>query len=249
MDLGNPIAMGNTAEIYLFQDKIIKLFNNNLPESESSYEANKQSFAYSKGLCVPKILEVTRINGRQALVMEYIKGRTVADILLENRDQIEYYMNILVETQQRIHKVDASPLESMFERLARHIELTPYLEKKKKISILKRLESMSRETKLCHGDYHFNNVILSDDKVSIIDWVDSSSGDIRADVFRTYLVCSQISNELADLYVNLYCNRSGLAKDEVFQWAPFVCAARLTEKVTQAQREQYLKLIEDNFFI
>ena len=37
--LGNPIAKGNTAEIYLTDDKVVKLFKDYLPDTESMNEA------------------------------------------------------------------------------------------------------------------------------------------------------------------------------------------------------------------
>ena len=61
-----------------------------------------------------------------------------------------------------------------------------------------------------------------EEKVKVIDWVDASSGDIRADVFRTYLLYSQASVELAEMYLHIYCSRTGLSRDEVFQWAPIL---------------------------
>ena len=39
MVLGNPIAKGNTAEIYLYDNKIMKLFKDYLPNTESMNEA------------------------------------------------------------------------------------------------------------------------------------------------------------------------------------------------------------------
>ena len=48
MVLGNPIAKGNTAEIYLTDDKVVKLFKDYLPDTESMNEA-KQKYAYSCG--------------------------------------------------------------------------------------------------------------------------------------------------------------------------------------------------------
>jgi len=47
MNLGEPIKKGNTADIYLHDGKIIKVFNDNLPDTEAEYEANKQKYAYS----------------------------------------------------------------------------------------------------------------------------------------------------------------------------------------------------------
>lgn len=59
MNLGMPIAKGNTAQIYLSNDKIVKVFNDGLPETEAENEARKQRYAASCNLPVPKILEVT----------------------------------------------------------------------------------------------------------------------------------------------------------------------------------------------
>jgi tRNA A-37 threonylcarbamoyl transferase component Bud32 len=244
VNLGNPIAVGNTAEIYLYNNEIIKLLNEYLPETESTYEANKQNFAYSCGLKVPKIIDVTSINGKQAIIMEHIRGLTMGDILSENIEQIEHYMNIFIDVQQRIHNVDANSLESMYEKLERQIEIAPILDNKIKSVLIRKLQSMSFEKRLCHGDYHFYNLIMSDNSVAIIDWVDASSGNIRADVYQTHLLLTHFSNELADMYLRIYCDKSGLAKEEVYQWAPIISAARLSENVSSETPERLLKIIK-----
>lgn len=244
MDLGSPIAKGNTAKIYLQEDRIIKVFNNNLPPSESLYEANKQKIAYSCGLLVPKILDVIEVDGKQAIIMEYINGRTIGDLLTENMNQAEYYMNISIDVQRKIHMVVApDSLESMTVKLRRQIELAPQLNAKQKNALLKKLESMTYEKRLCHGDFHVFNLILSDDKVTIIDWVDSSAGDIRADVYRTYLLYTQFSEEIAELYLLLSCEKSGLLKEEIFQWAPIIAAARLSENVSSEESNRLMEII------
>ena len=76
MNLGNPIAKGNTAEIYLTDDKVVKLFKDYLPDTESMNEA-KQKYAYSCGLPVPNVFEVKKIQNRQAIIMEHVKGTTL----------------------------------------------------------------------------------------------------------------------------------------------------------------------------
>jgi aminoglycoside phosphotransferase (APT) family kinase protein len=243
VDLGNPIAEGNTAKIYLHNNKIIKLFNEYLPETESTYEAEKQNFAHSIGLLVPKILDVTKINGKQAIIMEYIQGRTMGDILSENMGQLEYYMNIFIDIQQKVHNVDANSLESMNEKLERQIKFAPILDNKMKSVLIRQLQSMPSDKRLCHGDFHFYNLIMSNNKVVIIDWVDASSGDIRADVFRTYLLYKQFSEEIAEMYLEFYCDKSGLTKEEVYQWAPIIAAARLSENVSSENPERLLKII------
>ncbi|MDM5462593.1 MULTISPECIES: phosphotransferase family protein [Bacillus cereus group] len=231
MNLGNPIAKGNTAEIYLCDNKVVKLFKECLPNTESLYEAQKQKYAYSCGLHVPKVFEVTEIQGRQAIIMEYVEGESVGELLLNNLSKAEHFISICVSIQQKIHAISVSPdeIEPMKERLYRQINSVHNLDEKQKGNILKRLDSIIFEPRLCHGDFHPFNLIMSNDAMKIIDWVDASSGDIRADVFRTYLLYSQNSVELAEMYLHIYCKKTGLLRDEIFQWAPIISAARLAE--------------------
>ncbi|MCF6411583.1 phosphotransferase family protein [Pseudalkalibacillus salsuginis] len=243
MNLGTPIAIGNTAKIYLYENKIFKVFNNYLPNTESSYEANKQTYASLCGLDVPKVLDVTKIDGKQAIIMEYIKGRTLGEIISENMEQAEYYMDISIDIQQKIHMIVTDSLEPMTEKLRRQIKSVHNLDKRHKSALIQKLETMTFEKRLCHGDYHLFNLIMSDNNVTIIDWVDSSAGDKRADIYRTYLLYSQFSTELADMYLRLYCEKSGLSKDEVFQWAPIIAGARLSENVSSEKSERLMEIV------
>lgn len=243
MILGNPIARGNTAEIYLSNNKIIKVYNDYLPDSESINEANKQKYAYSCGLPVPKIIEVTKINGKQAIIMEYVGGETLGELMLKDKEQAEYYLNISVNIQLEVHSIIPEAIESMHDKLYRQIETVNKLDNRQKSYLLKKLESFTYESRLCHGDFHLFNLIMTDNQVVIIDWVDSSAGDIRADVYRTYLLYSQFSTELADMYLRLYCENSGLLKSEVFQWAPIIAGARLSERVSSENSERLMEII------
>lgn len=244
MNLGSPMAIGNTAKVYLYENKVFKVFNDSLPEMESTNEAYKQKYAYSFGLSVPEIVDVTKIDGKQVIVMEHIKGRTLGDLLTDHMEKAEYYMNISVDIQMEIHKIKADSIDSMYEKLSRQIESAPQLDNKRKSALIKKLDSMTFEKKLCHGDFHLFNLIMSDHNVTIIDWVDSSAGDIRADVYRTYLLYSQFSVELADMYMRLYCEKSGLSKAEMYEWAPIIAAARLSECVSSEKPERLLEIVD-----
>jgi aminoglycoside phosphotransferase (APT) family kinase protein len=243
MNLGNPIARGNTAKIYLSDNKIVKVFNEFLPDTESINEANKQKYAYSCGLPVPKILDVTKINGKQAIIMEYVKGETLGDLFFKNKEQAEYYLNISVDMQLEIHSIIPDTIEPMNEKLHRQIEAAPILDKRQKSYLFKELKSITFTNRLCHGDFHLFNLIKADNQVVVIDWVDSSSGDIRADIYRTYLLYSQFSSELAEMYLRIYCEKSGLLRSEIFQWAPIVAGARLSESISSENSERLMEII------
>jgi len=79
VNLVNPIAIGNTAEIDQFDGKIVKVFKKHLPPSEHLQEAKKQEYASSCGLHILEIFEVTVIDGRQVIIMEYVKGKQLVN--------------------------------------------------------------------------------------------------------------------------------------------------------------------------
>lgn len=245
MVLGNPIAKGNTAEIYLTDDKVVKLFKDYLPDTESMNEAKKQKYAYSCGLPVPNVFEVKKIQNRQAIIMAHVKGDNIGDLLLNNLNEAERYISLCVNEQKKIHAihVNTDEMELMRERLERQIKSVHKLDEKQKENILNKLEAIKFEHRLRHGDLHPFNLILSNSNVKIIDWVDATSGDIRADVFRTYLLYAQASVELAEMYLHIYCRNTRLSRNEIFQWAPIIIAARLTEKVSANNIELLNKLM------
>ncbi len=243
MDLGAPIANGNTAKIYLSDHKIFKVFEDRFPHTESRAEANKQKLAYSSGLAVPQVIDVTTIDGKQTIIMEYIEGITIGDLLFENLDQAYTYLALSVDIQRKIHQTSAQLFEPMEEKLHRQIERAPMLDETTKSMLLRKLAMMDIQKSLCHGDFHVFNLIQSADQVTIIDWADASAGDLRADVCRTYLLYEQFSPELASLYVDLYCEKSGLIREEVFAWAPIIAGARLAEDVVTENNDRLLAIV------
>ncbi|MGF2616225.1 aminoglycoside phosphotransferase family protein [Rossellomorea vietnamensis] len=243
MNLGPPIAKGNTADIYLHENKIIKIFKDHLPDTESAKEASKQSLAHAACLPVPAVLEVTSVNNKQAIIMEFVKGRTLGDLFFENKSLAEKYLRMSIDIQQQIHSIIPKSLETMNDKLRRQIESASQLDGRQKSGLLQKLESINYVSRLCHGDFHLFNLIKSDEKIHIIDWVDSSAGDIRADVCRTYLLYSQFYPDLAEQYVDLYCQKSGLLRSEIFEWLPIIAAARLAERVETENQERLLKIV------
>src|SRR5690625_2173484 len=142
MNLGQPIAEGNTAKIYLFDNKIIKVFNDHLFDSEPIKEAAKQQYAYSYGLPVPKIIDVTRINGKRAIIMEYIQGDTLGDLLFKDKEKAEIYLSLSIDIQMKIHNIepDSQDVESMKDKLARQIKSMHQLDKNQKNNLIEELD-------------------------------------------------------------------------------------------------------------
>ena len=246
MDLVHPIAVGNTAAIYRLNDKVVKVFKEGFPENVSVHEAKKQAFAYECGLNVPEIIEVTEINGRQVIIMEYIEGVTIGERLLRDMGQADYFIDICVHVQQTIHQtsIQETSIEWMTDKLSCQIKTSKYLSETMKTLLLRGLTSTEFEPRLCHGDFHPFNVIMNKGRLIIIDWADSSLGDIRADIYRTFLLLSQSSADIAQKYLCTCCLRTGLSQEEIFQWAPFVAGARLSEEIPFEEKKSLRKMLD-----
>lgn len=243
MNLNEPIAEGNTAMIYLSQDQVIKVFKDHLPNTEALKEAKKQEFARSCGLPVPRVVEVTTVEGKPALVMEYVKGKSLGDRFMDHPDQVENEVRQSVEVQYSIHNVSCTGLESMTQKLTEQIQGARLLDSFQQEKLVELLEGMNYTPKLCHGDFHLYNLIRTDLDIQIIDWVDASAGDPRGDVYRTFLLYLHHSKELAELYLRLYCEKSGLSQEEVLRWAPIIAGARLSEHVSTEDNNRLLTIV------
>lgn len=243
MNLGSPIASGNTAHVFLCDGKVIKVFRNHLPNTVAEYEAAKQKTAYSLGLPVPRIIDITSINGKQAIVMEYAKGTTLGDLMQQNASQVKNYMNLSVDIQIEMHSKQVTCLESMGDKLTRQLKNAKPLELPYRSKLIKLLNSLPSENRLCHGDYHVFNLIKTQNKIVIIDWVDATSGNPCADAYRSYLLYSQFSSHLANRYLKLYCKKSSLSPDDIFAWASIVAGARLCENVPAEHIDFLLNIV------
>ncbi|PYZ96711.1 aminoglycoside phosphotransferase [Alteribacter lacisalsi] len=239
------IAEGNTADIYLHEDRITKVFKAHLPDTEAEKEAHKQTFARACGLPVPEIFEVTHKEGRQAITMRYAEGRTLGERALENRDQAEDFLRLSIDIQDHIHSFTADPLERMAEKLSRQIITAQLLSPKQQSVLLEKLDQMPSENSLCHGDFHLFNLIQGGGEVAILDWVDASAGNKYADICRTYLLYLTFSSQMAEMYLRLYCGKKAARKEEVLAWLPILAGARLSEHVPLEKRETLVAIVQE----
>ena len=65
----------------------------------------------------------------------------------------------------------------------------------------------------------------------IIDWAHATQGNASADVARTYLLfCLDNKKDLAEKYLQLFCEKTGTTKRYVQKWLPIVAASQTVKK-------------------
>ena len=235
------IAQRKYKTIYRDGDKAVKVFDKEYSKAEVLNEALNQARIEETGLNIPKILGVNMIDGKWAIVNEYIEGKTLAQLLEENPDKKDEYIELLVDLQMDVHSRKSPLLTKLKDKMNRKISLST-LDATTRYELHTRLEGMPKHNKVCHGDFNPSNIIIAEDGAAyILDWSHATQGNASADVARTYLLfCLQGDEIGAEKYLNVFCKKSDTAKQYVQKWMPIVAASQ-SVKGNEEEREFLLK--------
>ena len=227
MKFDNVIAVRKAKKVYRDGDKCIKVFDKDYSKADVLNEALNQARIEETGLNIPKILEVTTIDGKWAIVSEFIEGVTLAELMEKNPDKYDEYLNVLVDIQLEIQSKTCPLLNKLKDKMNRKISEAD-LDATTRYELHTRLEGMPKHKKVCHGDLNPSNIIVTEDgKYYIIDWSHATQGNASADAARTYLLfCLKENEETAKKYLDIFCKKSDTAKQYVEKWLPIVAASQ-----------------------
>ena len=227
MKLDRVIAVRNNKTIYRDGDRAIKVFNAEYSKADVLNEALNQARIEATGLNIPKVLEVTMIDGKWAIVSEYIKGKTLAQLIEEDPDNKNGYIELLVNLQLEVHTKTCPLLNKLKDKMSRKIAETE-LDATTRYDLHTRLESMPKHNKVCHGDFNPSNIIITEDGTPyILDWSHATQGNASADIARTYLLFWLNGDiEGAEYYLDTFCKKTNTAKQYVQKWMPIVAASQ-----------------------
>ena len=238
LNFDNPIAERKNKTVYRDNDKTIKLFVENYSQSNILNEALNQSrVEEGTDLNIPKLIEISKVDNRWALVTEYIEGTPLNVLMDENPDKIDEYLDIFVNLQLSVLSNKVPMLNRMKEKFNRKISEAENIPESTKYELLQRLDGMKNHNKLCHGDFNPSNIIIKNDGCCyIIDWSHVTQGNASADCARSFLLFSmQGKAELAEKYLRLFSQKSGIDIRNIQRWVPIVAATQMTKGKEEEQ--------------
>ena len=121
MNLDNVIAVRADKTVYRDGDRCIKLFNENYSKSDVFNEALNQARIEETGLNIPKILDIELIDGKWAIITEFIEGKTLAEIMEQNPDNIDGLLEEFVDIQLSVHNQKSPLLTKLKDKMNRKI--------------------------------------------------------------------------------------------------------------------------------
>ena len=237
MKFDRVIAVRTNKTVYRSGDEAVKVFDEEYSKSDVLNEALNQARIEETGLNIPKIKEVTKIEGKWAIISDFIKGKTLAQLMEENPDKYDEYLEMFVDLQLEIHSKKSPLLNKLKDKMDRKISQAD-LDATTRYDLHTRLEGMPKHNKVCHGDFNPSNIIITEDGTPyILDWSHATQGNASADAARTYLLFWLGGDiEGAKKYLELFCKKSNTARQYVEKWMPIVAASQ-SVKGNKEERE------------
>ncbi len=218
--------------LYRDGDKLIKEFDDTFSKAQVLNEALNTARVEETGLKIPKLLDVRKTETGWAITREYIEGKTLSELMKENPDRFDEYLEKFVDLQLEIHSKTAPHLNKIKDKMHAKISASDY-EATLRYDLHNRLEGMKKHKKVLHGDYCPANIIVTENgDYYIIDWAHATQGNASADAARTYLIFNlQNRKDVAEKYLDLFCKKADIPKQLVQQWMPIVACSQSTKHI------------------
>ncbi|NUR70421.1 MAG: phosphotransferase [Hamadaea sp.] len=242
---GKPLGEGREAVVFAYGDNaVLKVYR-------PGFGGHRTEAAVLRTLdghgVAPKLLDMVDHDGLPGLVIERLAGPDMLTLLQRQPWRVLAFGRRLAETHLSVHSVSApSTLADLRPALATRIaeaELPRHLLD----FATHTLDGLPDGDRLCHGDYHPGNVLLTGDQAAVIDWGGATRGVPEADYARTLLLLRWADplpstpplaraaiaagrSLLARAYARTY-RRSAPPLREVQPWLAVQVAARLSEGI------------------
>jgi Phosphotransferase enzyme family len=253
ISLGERLASGSRSSVFAWgREAVAKVPFASTPEAWIHFEAHYASAVRDSGAPAPRFLGIETINGRSASIYERVHGRSMWEHMLERPHQVPEHTRAMAELQAHLFSlVPPVSLPALRDRLTCKIRRASARVDPALAAALELVNSGSAP-RLCHGDLHPGNVIISRAGPVLIDWFDAARGDRLADIARTSLLMSARGHgtsgpshlpgsdpallDLArDSYLDAITHLVAPDPDDLRRWGAVVAVARVAEGIaTQA---------------
>lgn len=239
------LAERENKTVYRDGDKTIKVFKNNYRKSDVMNEAFNQAVIEELGMNVPAFLEIRLINGSPVTVSQYIEGKTLDELMEEDKENFDKILDMFVSLQVEFQSKETNALTRLKDKLHQQIRKSE-LPATVRYDLHTRLDNAPKHHKVCHGDFNPSNVILGNDgKMYILDWSHATQGNASGDAAMTYILfILSGKKDVAEAYLNLFTEKSGTDRKTVEKWIPMVAASHSAE-CSEKDKEILLDMVEE----
>ena len=115
--------------IYAAGDKVIKVFDERYTKADVLNEARNEALVEENtDLNIPALLEVSHMEEGWCLVREKVEGKTLEQLMQEEPEKLETYMEMFVDLQLDVHKQKVATIKRLRHKLMDQINSLKDLE-------------------------------------------------------------------------------------------------------------------------
>lgn len=228
---------------------MLKLYRPGWGAGEAEHEATITRAAHAANLPAPAVGAIVEVAGRIGLELERLDGPSMLATLFRRPWTVDRAARLMGRLHAEMHDRTGSALPSLRMRLEGRIRAARF-PADVEAALLDRLAELPDSDRICHGDFHPDNILMTAERPAVIDWVDTSRGHPVADIARTLLLArigapaGRIARTLTDLfrsrfrvlYLREYMRLQPYPPELVEAWVPVVAAARWREGIQGEQQ-------------
>lgn len=250
------LGQGNTADIFEYgQDSVLKLYKAGFPEEAIAEEFFNSQLVFTHGIKTPRPISRIVDEDRHGIVFERVAGFSMLDAMRKQPFRFKPLAKTMARLHAELHEQDVMDgLRQQKAIMSYHINNAPILSDQEKAAIIRHLQELPDDHKICHMDFHPDNILLDHD-YWIIDWMTGMVGNPSGDVARTIVILSygempqgtpklvrfivnNLRHRIKKQYIAEYLRITGKKISEIDPWILPVAAARLVENTTNKEKEQ-----------
>ena len=187
LDIGDlrSFARGGTGECYrLDEDTILKLYYEGFPESRILREKAGARAALVAGVPTAISFDMVKVGNREGVIYERVRGGTMSELVAQAPSRAGELGGVFAGIARALHAapvVDAG-LPRPTETIRAELSKITYAPQETLARIAAFMDDLDRENHYVHGDFHPNNIIMSDDGPMLIDMGSFSVGSPMFDL-------------------------------------------------------------------
>lgn len=167
------LGEGSNGIVYRYDPEIvIKVYRNPdaLPEIQRERDLARKALILGIPTAIP--FDVVKVDGKFAAVFELLNAKSFSQLIREEPENRDHYIQLFVELLKQIHSTEVKPGD-MPDMKAVALDWAAFLKDYLPVDQAEKLyalvDAVPNRSTMIHGDYHTNNVEMQNGEVLLID--------------------------------------------------------------------------------
>ncbi len=194
------IGRGSCGECYRIDDEtIIKLYYQDTDKELIESEKALSKKAFVMGIPTAISYDIVEADGRMGVVYELIKSKTLGELIRENGDKLDEYVDMYVDICKSVHSIhtDDPDIPSFKDINRLDIANVTGITEEERDYLYRFLDLVPERDTCVHGDLNINNIMVQNGECCLIDMGELSTGTPMFDISRIYfsMICAAPEND------------------------------------------------------